>query len=477
MTHKTLVWLRHDLRLHDNPAVLHGVANDPCAFVYIFDDITPNVRPLGGASKVWLHHALASLKADIEARGGTLILRRGAAQEVIEQLVRDEAITQVVWNRSYTAAEQIRDCAIKEHLKAHNIEVQSFNSHLLREPWELKTGQGTPYKVFTPFWRTHLAMPAVPYPQPAPKKLLGISGIASDSLDQLQLLPAHLNWSHGITAEWQISEQAALANFHEFLERGIAGYAQNRDRPDVHGTSKLSPYLAFGMISPRYIFHTCQNALQMGQTAASQIDMDRFLAEIGWREFSYHLLYYFPELATRNFQPKFDTYPWEHNPEALQRWQRGQTGFPIVDAGMRQLWQTGWMHNRVRMIVASFLVKDVFLDWRAGETWFWDTLVDADPASNTASWQWVAGCGADAAPYFRVFNPTSQGVKFDPKGDYIRKFVPELAHVLTDSIHAPHEAPPFILSQAGVTLGVTYPHPIVNHAKARVRALEIYSGL
>jgi deoxyribodipyrimidine photo-lyase len=337
-------------------------------------------------------------------------------------------------------------------------------------------------KVFTPFWRAARALGDPPAPLAIPETLLFKqldvkTTLPSLSLEDLNLKPTKPDWSQEMAAEWQPGEKNAAAQAHLFLEERARGYSDNRNRPDMPATSKLSPHLRFGEISPRQIWHATRSAFETGKTKAPESDLDKFLAEIGWREFSYHLLFHFPKLGSENFLPRFDAFPWEENSTSLLAWQKGQTGYPIVDAGMRELWRTGWMHNRVRMITASFLIKHLMIDWRRGEEWFWDTLVDADPASNAASWQWVAGSGADAAPYYRIFAPVVQGEKFDPNGEYIRKYVPELSRLPNSLIHKPWEAPHPILKAAGITLGTTYPRPIVDHKAARERALEAFKSL
>jgi deoxyribodipyrimidine photo-lyase len=337
---------------------------------------------------------------------------------------------------------------------------------LLREPWTLATQSGTPFRVFTPFWRALRERGAPPSPLPAPNHLTAHAwprGLARTTLDALELEPKNPDWAAPLRAVWRRGEAGAQAALRQFLEHGLRDYVEGRDRPHQEATSRMSPYLRFGHISPRQLWHAAPAA-------------DKFLSELGWREFSYYLLFHSPDLATRNWQPAYDAMAWRHDKPALRAWQRGQTGYPLVDAGMRQLWQTGWMHNRVRMVAASFLIKHLLLDWRLGEAWFWDTLVDADPASNPASWQWVAGSGADAAPYYRIFNPVLQGRKFDPAGAYVRRWVPELAALPAALIHEPWTAKPAALRAAGVRLGQTYPLPIVDHDAARARALTAWQA-
>jgi deoxyribodipyrimidine photo-lyase len=386
----------------------------------------------------------------------------------------------VTWNRRYEKAAQAVDAALKTALKANGREVQSFQAHLLYEPWAVKSKTGGPVRVFTPFWKAALATGEPRAPHAAPAHLPAGPAVTGIAIDDLGFEPKAPDWASRFGDVFTPGEAGAQAALERFLNGGARGYAEDRNRPDLPSTSRLSPHLRFGEIGINRVWHTVRDAEAAGRVNAH--DATKFLAELGWREFSYHLLDIQPDLATRNFQPRFDAFPWvaaedERTRKALRAWQKGQTGYPIVDAGMRELWQTGWMHNRVRMIVGSFLVKHLLIDWRAGERWFWDTLVDADAGNNAASWQWVAGSGADAAPYFRIFNPVSQGQKFDPDGAYVKRFVPELARVPASVIHEPWDAPRDVLRAAGVTLGVTYPHPVIDHIEGRNRALAAFEAL
>ncbi len=476
MTSPVLVWFRNDLRLADNPALAEAARLDrPLVGLYVLDDESADVRPLGGAARWWLHHALAALRESLTRRGGALILARGPARDVIGRIVDALSPEAVLWNRRYDAAGIAVDTAVKTDIRQRGIRADSFNASLLYEPWQVKSRTGEPLKVFSPFWRAAQALGEPPAPLPAPARFVGGGDVnvpGAVALEDLDLLPRAPDWAGGLRAAWRPGEDGARDRLAAFLENGLAHYADGRDRPDRDYTSKLSPWLRFGEISPRQAWHAAGAARLSGTSSASARDLDKFRAELGWREFSYHLLHQRPDMARVNIQRKFDAFPWRDDHAALRAWQRGRTGYPIVDAGMRQLWTTGWMHNRVRMIVASFLIKHLLVDWRLGEDWFWDTLVDADPASNAASWQWVAGSGADAAPYFRIFNPILQGEKFDPAGDYVRTFVPELSRVPADIIHQPWTASPQRLAAAGVQLGTTYPRPIVDHDAARKRALD-----
>ncbi len=471
-----LVWLRNDLRLADNPALAAALEHGgPLALVYIYETGETGFRAMGGASKVWLHGSLSSLSADIEARGGTLILRRGNARDILPQLIEETGANAVFWNRRYGLAEREADAALKTALTDKGVSVETFNGSLLTEPWTFKTGSGGYYRVFTPYWKQVQANYQPPAPLPAPD-VLDCAKARSDALSDWGLLPTRPNWAHGFEAVWTPGETGARDRLLAFLDGPVGGYKDERNRPDIDGgTSGLSPHLRFGELSPVQIWRAAK--ARTDETPAIEKGAHTFLSEIVWREFSYVLLYHHPDLATENYNPSFEHMPWRTSEAELEAWQRGQTGFPIVDAGMRQLWQTGWMHNRVRMIVASFLTKHLLLPWQLGEDWFWDTLVDADPAANAASWQWTAGSGADAAPYFRVFNPITQGSKFDMTGAYVRKFCPELAELPTKYLHAPWEADPVTLMAAGVKLGETYPNCIVEHKSGRERALTAYAEL
>ena len=476
-----LVWLRDDLRLADQPALAAAVASGaPVLCIYVFDQESPGIRPLGGASRWWLHHSLAALGEALSAIGGRLDILQGRAGEIVPAVARAAGASCAFWTRRYEAATIEVDTAVKAALVADGLRVESFNGQLLFEPWTLRTKMGDFYRVFTPFWRSCLALPDPGQPTPAPRKLTGAEWPAKApkraTLKSLGLLPTKPDWAGGLRDAWTPGEAGAKARLAAFLYDGIASYASHRDRPDIPATSRLSPHLRFGEISARQAFAAARHAVDAGKAPAK--DVEKFVAELGWREFSYHLLFHNPDLAHKNFQARFDAFPWRKPSSAeLKAWKTGRTGFPIVDAGMRELWHTGTMHNRVRMIAASFLVKDFMADWRIGEDWFWDTLCDADPASNAASWQWVAGSGADAAPYFRVFNPVLQAIKFDPAGAYVRTWVPELAALPDEWIQKPWEAPPLVLKAAGVALPRDYPLPIVDHAMARDRALAAFASL
>jgi len=469
-----IVWFRESLRLSDHPALAAAVERGaPVICLYVFDQESAGVRPLGGATRWWLAQSLRSLKASLQAIGSDLVLRRGAAGSVVPALARESNAAAVFWNDVAQAPQRAVARDVDEALAMLGIESESFADDLLVDPARLRSKDGRGPRVFTPFWKRVLALGDPPLPLPAPKALPPVSGIPSLAVEDLGLEPTTPDWAGGLRETWEVGERAAQERLASFLEGTVRTYVTNRDHPDRDGTSRLSPHLRFGEISPRQIWHAARFAAAEHPERSPGID--KFMSEVGWREFSRHLLYDRPDLATHNLQASFDAFPWRRDDVGLRAWQRGKTGYPIVDAGMRQLWRTGTMHNRVRMVVASFLVKHLLIGWREGERWFWDTLVDADPANNPASWQWVAGSGADAAPYFRVFNPVLQGEKFDPDGAYVRRWVGELGDLPTPLIHRPWSAAPLELASAGVTLGGNYPAPIVDHKTARERALAAYA--
>ena len=442
MPSPSVVWFRDDLRLADNPALRAALdRGEPVVAVYLLHDESPGIRPLGAAARWWLHHSLTSLAERLRERGGTLVLRRGPADRVIRQTVADASAGAVFWNRRYGGPEREIDAALKAGLRAEGIEVASFAASVLFEPWTVKTGSGTHFSVFTPFWRACQSMPPPRAPLPEPRAVPGPRrSPESERLDDWQLLPTRPDWAGGLRETWEPGEPAARRRLREFLAEDLGAYARARDEPSAGATSLMSPRLRWGEVSPHTIWHETVEAGHSG----------RFLSELGWREFAWHTLYHFPDLATRNLRPEFDAFPWPRLvPSMLAAWQQGRTGIPLVDAGMRELWHTGYMHNRVRMVAASFLIKNLLVDWRQGEQWFWDTLVDADGANNPFNWQWVAGSGADAAPYFRIFNPELQAKKFDPDGHYVRQWAPE-------------------------HLGENPPEPIVDLRETRNAALSAY---
>ncbi|HEY0966755.1 MAG TPA: deoxyribodipyrimidine photo-lyase [Opitutaceae bacterium] len=476
----TIVWFRQDLRLQDNTALAEAVARGgPVIPVYILDDDGEGRWAAGGASRWWLHHSLAALQASLEARGSRLILARGGALAILRSLAASTGAGAVYWNRRYEPAVIARDSTVKTVLTSDGLEAKSFNGSLLFEPHTITNKQGRPFQVFTPYWRHCLTLPvpapvalrAGPLPSPA-------KWPAGSTLASFGLLPS-IPWDAGFSPVWTPGEEGARRRLKAFVAETITAYADDRNVPSVTGTSRLSPHLHFGEVGPRQVWAAVQGLSRESGVFPLNNGARVYLSEIGWREFSHHLVFHFPSTPERPLRPEFEAFPWASDPKGLRlrAWQRGRTGYPIVDAGMRELWTTGWMHNRVRMIVASFLVKHLRLNWTHGATWFWDTLVDADLAANTLGWQWSAGCGADAAPYFRIFAPVLQGEKFDPKGEYVRKWVPEIARLPDKFLHAPWTAPANVLEYAGVDLGRTYPEPIVDHATARAEALAAFKQL
>ncbi|MGF1641638.1 MAG: cryptochrome/photolyase family protein [Rhodospirillales bacterium] len=472
-----VVWFRQDLRLADNPALAAAVDGERAVVaVYVLDDETPGRWRTGGAARWWLHHGLAALAADLGRLGAPLVLRRGRAADQIEALAAEVGAAAVHWNGQPEPHWRATDTELERRLAARGVAPRAFTAATLFEPATIVNLQGTPFRVFTPFWKACLAAAPPGPPLPAPRRLRTVSPPPDgDSLADWALLPTRPDWAGGLRDTWRPGEAGARARLRTFVDDHLAGYGRLRDRPEPGATSRLSPHLHFGEVSARQVWHVVQHRMAADPSAAH--GGAAFLRELGWREFCTHLLHDHPDLAEAPLQPRFARFPWKDDGTALRAWQRGSTGYPIVDAGMRQLWHTGWMHNRVRMIVASFLVKHLLLPWQWGEAWFWDTLVDADLANNAGGWQWVAGCGADAAPYFRIFNPILQGEKFDPDGAYVRRWVPELARVPARWIHRPWQAPPLELAAAGVRLGAGYPSPIVDHGEARARALAALASV
>lgn len=476
-----ILWFRQDLRLRDNAALQAALAvGGPVLPVFILNDDGEERWQAGAASRWWLHHSLAALDAALRKRGSRLILARGESLTVLKDLISKTQAAAVYWNRRYEPAAILRDKQIKTELSAKEIEAKSFNSALLFEPHTIANKQGGPFQVFTPYWRHSLTQPVPEKITLSSRATIGAPARWPSSLvlAELDLLP-RLNRADRFAEVWTPGEEGAQKRLKEFIARKAADYDDARDIPNEDGTSGLSPHLHFGEIGPRQIWAAAQALSKDSGVFPLNNGMQRFLTEVGWREFAYHLLYHFPDTPERPLRKQFEKFAWADDRDGvkLRAWQRGQTGYPIVDAGMRQLWQTGWMHNRVRMIVASFLVKHLRLSWSHGAAWFWDTLVDADLASNTLGWQWSAGCGADAAPYFRIFAPVTQGEKFDSDGSYVRRWVPELVKVPSKYLHRPWEAPLEVLTNAGVVLGNTYPRPIVDHSKARAEALAAFKAL
>ena len=458
----TIVWLRQDLRLSDHAAFTAAAAKGEVIPLFILDDETPGNWRWGGASRWWLHHSLASLQKSVP-----LILRRGHADEVLREVLLESGAVSLHFTRDYAPWSGALEQRAKALCDDLNIECHRHAGFLLHEPESIRNGSGGPYKVYTPFSRACIAKGEPRVPKPVPTVKWAKHDLHSDVLSSWQLLPTQPNWSTGFETAWQPGEQGAQAALGRFLDEALQHYAEGRDRPDKPFTSRLSPHLHWGEISPHQVWHAISNAMAQAQ---GRLDAggEKFLKEILWREFAYHLLHHWPEFPAKSFRPEFEDFPWIKDDAALRRWQHGQTGYPIVDAGMRELWATGIMHNRVRMIAASFLIKHLQIDWREGQHWFWDTLVDADIANNAAGWQWVAGCGADASPYYRIFNPILQGAKFDPEGAYVKFWVPELKDVPVEFIHAPWEMP---------SPPKNYPAPMVDHAKARARAMAAFAQI
>ncbi len=473
-----LHWIRLDLRLADNPA-LHAALRHGGPVIPVFIHAPEEESPWqpGGASNWWLHQSLAALDRRLRALGQRLVIRRGPTLAALQGLVRETGATGVFWNRRYEPAVIARDATIKDALRADGVKADSYNAALLFEPWTVKNKSAKPFQVFTPFWKHCLALDEPHEPLRAPENIPAPERWpASLALAELELEPT-ANWADGFRAAWIPGEDGAQKHLQNFLSGAFAGYSDNRNRPDLTGTSRLSPHLHFGEISPRQVWHALKTFAEKRGLPKAQWHGSQFLAEVGWREFAHHLIFHFPRTTDAPLRREFEKFPWREDRRLLRAWQKGLTGYPIVDAGLRELWATGWMHNRVRMIVASFLVKDLLQPWQAGARWFWDTLVDADLAQNSLGWQWTAGCGADAAPYFRIFNPTTQSQKFDPNGDYIRRWCPELAKLPAGWVHQPHAAPPEILRAANVRIGHNYPAPIVNHSAARETALKSFAQI
>lgn len=474
MTSPALVLFQSDLRLGDHPALQTALRRGgPVIPVYLWHPKEETPWEPGGASRWWLHHSLTALENGLNETGSRLLVRSGPTLQHLQAIVKETGATAVYWNRRYEPACIRREASWTKALRALEVEVHTFHGNILFDPERLRTKSGDPFQVFTPFWRRCLeetveAPLAAPSQIPAPKHWP-----ASESIESLKLLPT-LSWADGFSERWTPGYEGAQKRMRSFLKSHLACYSAGRDFPAEDHTSGLSPHLHFGELSPRQIWAAAGKETIGGRSDGAA---EAFLREVGWREFAYHLLVHFPHTPEHALRKEFDQFKWEKNSKQLKAWQIGQTGYPIVDAGLRELWATGVMHNRVRMIVGSFLVKDLLMDWREGARWFWDTLVDADLAANTLNWQWVGGCGADAAPYFRIFNPILQGEKFDGEGAYIRRWVPEVATLPNTWLHKPWEAPQDVLAQAGIVLGKTYPAPLVDHGQARAEALIRYQAL
>lgn len=472
-----LLWLRQDLRLADNPALDDAVRSGlPVVPVLVWAPEEEGRWAPGAASRWWLHHALADLEAQLGHLGSRLVFRRGPTVDTLLALARECGARLCVWNHRYEPAVTARDAQLREALEAAGVQVRLYHGSLLRDPATIRTAGGGPYQVFTPYWRRCLDAGEPREPLPAPRALRAPAAWPRGlTLNSLALLP-RIAWDAGLQAAWRPGTAGAHEALTAFLKTGLSSYAGQRDAPAVAGTSRLSPHLHVGTLSPHQIWHAARARLARDGTAAAT-GADPYGRQLLWREFAHALLHHFPRTADEPLRREYLHFPWRPADETLTAWQQGRTGYPIVDAAMRELWHTGWMHNRARMIVASFLVKDLLLSWQEGARWFWDTLVDADLANNTLGWQWAGGCGADAAPYFRVFNPVLQGEKFDPRGTYVRRFVPELARLDVRWLHQPWRAPSPVLASAGIRLGQTYPMPLVDHAQARQRALAALKAM
>lgn len=471
----TIIWFRRDLRLSDNPALAAALQDsDHLLPVYIHDPDSEDGWGPGSAARWWLHHSLTALDNALKSLGSGLVVVSGDSLTELRRLVSASGARRVCWNRLYEPAIQARDSRIKLALRADGLSVNSFNGSLWFEPWDITRDKGEPYKVFTPFWKALQKQPSGPAPEPKPGTLPPHpEAVSTLPLASLKLLPT-IAWDGGFHEHWQAGEDAAQTRLEHFIDSGVSSYALERDIPGHPGTSRLAPSLHFGELSPRQVLWRLRNDGRLHAAPGTE----SYIRELAWREFAHHLLFHFPETIRQPMDQRFNAFPWRKDYQNdLKAWQQGRTGIPVVDAGMRELWHTGWMHNRVRMIVASLLTKNLLIPWQEGADWFWDTLVDADLANNTLGWQWVAGSGADAAPYFRIFNPVLQGERFDPDGVYVRRWVPELATLPSPWIHKPWEAPTSLLSGFNIHLGRNYPHPIVDLKVSRERALEAFKSI
>ncbi len=482
-TSPNILWLRQDLRLSDHPA-LHAAAKrgGPLLPIFIWEEDPDDHWLPGAAGRYWLHHALEIFEKQLQKLGSTLVLKKGDARKILPALAKELGADTVFWNRRYDPAGSARDRHIQKHLIEQGQSVETFASRLLREPWDVTNEQDQPVRVFTPYWKRCIRDWEPDKPLPAPSKLPPPPKITSARLEDLHLLPrGEARWNLKLDRHWEIGEQAGRGRLRNFTEnQGLGGYSAQRNTLAEPGTSSLSPYLNWGHVSPRQIWWQVREQIESqkggsGGDIALKTSSDPFTRQLFWREFSYSMLVHFPHTPDEPLREEFAHFPWEENEEHFRRWSRGHTGFPIVDAGMNQLWEEGWLHNRARMVVASFLVKDLMIPWQSGAKWFWDTLVDGDLANNTMGWQWVAGSGADSAPYFRIFNPLSQSMRFDPEGHYVRRYVPKLTKFPKSSIHAPWEAQD--REELGVSCEEDYPKPMVDHSQTRARALSSYSAM
>lgn len=468
----SIVWFRQDLRLADHPALQAALARGGAVLpLYIDAAEEEGAWASGGAGRWWLRESLRALAAELTKRGSRLLVRRGPALSVLQDLVRESGADAIFWTRRYEPALAARDRVVQQELRAAGLLAESRGGRLLAEPEQLRNQSGAPFQVFTPYWRAFLREIEPPLPLPAPATLPAPRQWPRSEPSTVEELIPQAPWMASLSAHWQAGERPAHEQLQTFIDTALERYPDARDRPALAGTSRLSPRLQWGELTPRQIWHAVGTAAAARGHSSAEWRSGKYLAELIWREFSYQLLHHWPSLPEAPMRAAYESFPWREDAVQLQAWQRGRTGIPLIDAGMRELWASGWMHNRVRMVVASFLVKNLRIHWRHGARWFLDTLVDADLANNTQGWQWSAGCGADAAPYFRIFNPVSQGQKFDPEGHYVRRWLPELAALPVAYLHAPWLAPPLLLAASGVTLGVQYPRPIVDLALSRRNAL------
>jgi deoxyribodipyrimidine photo-lyase len=465
-----VMWFRQDLRLADNPALTNALEDGKTLPIFILDNVNSKEHLNGAASKWWLHHSLIKLNKSLKNK---LCFFIGNPMDILDEISKQYKISNIFWNRCYEPWRVKRDKKIKKYFNDQNVNVNTFNGSLLWEPWNVSKKDGTPYKVFTPYYRKgclNSDKPRMPLPAPNLSNLISIDN-HDLKIEDLELMPKH-NWYSKMISLWSPGEEGAHSKIEEFISNGLNNYKEGRNFPSNQNVSQLSPHLHFGEVSPNQVWYRAKT--KEGKLGIKK-DLDHFLSELGWREFSFNLLYHFPFLPKENLQKKFDNFPWDNDKDKLKKWQRGLTGYPIVDAGMQELWQTGYMHNRLRMVVGSFLVKNLLLHWHHGERWFWDCLIDADLANNSAGWQWIAGSGADAAPYFRIFNPITQGQKFDPDGKYTRKYLPVLNDMPDKFLFNPWEAPEDVLKSAGIKLGENYPLPIVEIGSSRQKALEAFA--
>ena len=461
-------WFRQDLRVNDNPSLNYLSTNgDNIVCIFIHDEINCD-RQLGSAGKVWLHESLNYLNEQLDNK---LLIFKGDPQKVFDEIFNNFNVKEVCWNRCYEPWRIKRDFKLKSNLKK-KVNVKTFNASLLWEPWEILKNDGSPYKIFTPFYRRGCLNYELPRKPESQKISFFNHTIKSINVKELHLRK-HISWEEKLINKWKIGESHAHNLMKSFFSDGIKDYSEGRNFPNKKNVSRLSPYLHWGQISANQLWYEAEKV----RPDVSKENIDIFKSELGWREFFYNLMYHFPEIRFKNLQTKFDNFPWDENNNYLDCWRRGITGYPIVDAGMRELWETGYMHNRLRMITGSFLVKNLLLHWHNGEHWFWDCLCDADYASNSASWQWVAGTGTDSAPYFRIFNPITQGKKFDPTGEYIKRFVPELKNIPTKYIFEPWLCPTDVSDSIGFKIGIDYPYPIVDIKQSREKALNAFSSL